>query len=224
MPARRPRSIPVPAHDAESPNREMEWRFFRSLSVSYNLSNFRVQVSLQPRGIPSHNGVRRNILSDHRAGADNGVFSDGHIRKNRGARTDRSALLDQGSLDFPIAFCLELAFPRRCARIGIVDEGDSMSDEDVVFYGYAFADESVAGNLAILPNGRVLLNLDERANLGVFSDFAAVKIDEFGKPHARPKLHVRSNRAEFVHRRTNSPFFRMERSTASSMRTTRRPA
>src|SRR5215472_589970 len=181
MLARRLRSNPVQGHDAASPNREMEWRSFRSLSVSYDRGNFRIEVSLQPRGISRDNGVRRNIFSDHGAGSDNRVFSNGHVRKNRGARTNRSALLDQGPLDFPIAFRLELAFPGRCARIGIVDEGDSMSDEDVVFDGHAFADEGMARNLAILPNGRVLLNFDERANLGVLSNFAAVKINEFGK-------------------------------------------
>src|SRR5215469_5284197 len=224
MPAQKPRSIPGRARDAASPNQEMELHSFRSLFLSHNCSNFRIQVSLQPRGIARDNSVRGNIFCHYAPRADNSVLSDGHIRKNRGAGTDRSALLDDGSLYFPIAFRLELAFPGRCARIGIVDESDSVADEDVVFDGHAFADEGMAGNLAIPPNGCVLLNFDERANLGVFPDFTAVKVDEFGKLHARPKLHVRSNRAEFVHRRTNSPFFRMERSTASSMRTTRRPA
>src|SRR5579859_734927 len=202
----------------------MEWRFFRSLSASHNGLYFRFDVSFQPRRIPRDDRVRRNILGHHASRSDNGVFTDGHVRKNGGTRTNRRALFDQGALDFPVAFRLQLAFRRRSARIGIVDERDAVADENVVFDGHAFAHEGMAGNLAIPSNRCVLLNLDERANLGVFPDFAAVEIDEFGKLDPGPEFHVRSNRAEFVHRRTNSPRFWMERSTASSIRTTRSPA
>jgi hypothetical protein len=39
----------------------------------------------------------------------------------------------------------------------------------------------VAGNFAAPADRGVLLNLDERANLGFIADFAAIQIDEFGK-------------------------------------------
>src|SRR5213082_1684782 len=136
MHARTPRSIPGQVRDEASPNQEMEWRFFRSLSVSHNRNYFRVEVSLQPRGIPRDYGVRRNVFRDHRPGADDCVFSNRHVAKNSRPGPDRCAFLDPRALNLPIAFRLELTLPYRCARIRIVDEGDAMSDEDVIFNGH----------------------------------------------------------------------------------------
>ncbi len=48
---------------------------------------------------------------------------------------------------------------------------------------YAFADKTVAGNLASASNSGILLDLDKGADLCLVSDFAAVEIDELRKPH-----------------------------------------
>jgi hypothetical protein len=63
----------------------------------------------------------------------------------------------------------------------------------------------VAGDLAVLSNGCVLLDFNKGSDFGVLSDLAAVKVDEFGKLDSLRQFHIWSNRAEFIHRRTNSP-------------------
>ena len=112
------------------------------------------------------------------------------------------------------------------ARIGIVHECHAMTNEDVVLNRDAFADERMARDLAAPPDTRILLNLDEGADLGFVADLAAVKIDELRKFDGLAELYIRPDRAEFVlaHRRTSSPLFWIDASAASSMRTTRSPA
>src|ERR1035441_4197021 len=55
---------------------------------------------------------------------------------------------DEGGGDLPIVLGLEGSV-RRSSRVEVVDEGDAVADEDVVFNGDAFADEGVAGDFAI---------------------------------------------------------------------------
>src|ERR1700733_13540978 len=99
-----------------------------------------------------------------------------------------------------------------------------MSDKYVVLDLDAFADECMTRDLAAFSDRGVFLDFDKRADLRLVPNFTPVEIDEFGKLDALSKLNVRSNRAVFVHRRTNSPLFWMDCSAASSIRTTRRPA
>src|SRR5208282_5354988 len=112
----------------------------------------------------------------------------GDVRQDGATRTDRSPLLHQGPLDFPIGLGLQTAFGRSRPRVGIVDEGDAMADEYVVFNGHAFTNEGMARNLAVLSHARIFLDLDKGANLGFIADFAAIEIDEFGKFYISPQL------------------------------------
>jgi hypothetical protein len=56
-----------------------------------------------------------------------------------------------------------------------------VAHEDVVFDGDPFADEGMAGNLAVLPDGSVLLDLYEGPDLGIIPDGTAIEVDEFGE-------------------------------------------
>jgi hypothetical protein len=85
-----------------------------------------------------------------------------------------------------------------------------MTDEHVVFDRDAFTNKTMAGDLAVLPDCCVLLDFDKGSDFRVLSDLAAIKVDEFGKLNSLSQFHVWSNRAEFVHRCTNFPFFCME--------------
>ena len=53
-----------------------------------------------------------------------------------------------------------------------------MADKDSVFDRYAFANEGMARNLAVVPHLCVLLNLHERADLRVVANLATVQVDE----------------------------------------------
>ena len=53
-----------------------------------------------------------------------------------------------------------------------------MSDENLIFNRDAFADEGMAGYLAVPSDPGVFLYLDKRADLGVIANLAAVEVDE----------------------------------------------
>ncbi len=99
-----------------------------------------------------------------------------------------------------------------------------MPDENIVFNRDAFADEGVARYLAAPAHLGVLLNLDEGPYFGLFADLTAIQVDELRELDVLAELYIRGNTAVFVHRRTNSPLFRIDRSAASSIRTMRSPA
>src|SRR6266540_340581 len=52
--------------------------------------------------IACHDCARRNVACHDAAGANDGVFSDGHMRKDRRAGSDRGAFLHERCLDFPV--------------------------------------------------------------------------------------------------------------------------
>src|SRR5438046_1620820 len=82
-----------------------------------------------------------------------------------------------------------------------------MTDEGLVLDHDAFTNKTMAGDFAILPNGYVLLNFNERSDFRVLSDLAAVKVDEFRELNSLSQFHVWSNRAEFVHKHNPLSFF-----------------
>jgi hypothetical protein len=55
-----------------------------------------------------------------------------------------------------------------------------MANEDVVLNQDALADKGMAGYLTALADAGVLLDFDERTDLGFIPDLASVQIDEFG--------------------------------------------
>src|SRR5436305_8035058 len=65
--------------------------------------------------------------------ADYGVFTDGHAAQDRRAGADRCATLDYGLHYAPVSFRLRIAVLICSAGIFIVDEGNVVADEDVVF-------------------------------------------------------------------------------------------
>jgi hypothetical protein len=71
-----------------------------------------------------------------------------------------------------------------------------MSDEDVIFNLHAFADERMAGNLDVVPDNGILLNLNEGADLGIIANRASIKIDECENLCILAQLYIRCNTAE----------------------------
>src|SRR5882762_677761 len=132
-------------------------------------------------GISGHNGVRRYVLGYDAACSDNGVLTDSQIAENRGAGPDGCSLSNQGLFYFPVRFCLQLAGWGCRARIGIIDKGHAVPDEDVVFDLHALANKGVAGNLAASADTGILLDFHEGPNFRFISDFAAVQINELGE-------------------------------------------
>src|SRR6202035_816605 len=99
-----------------------------------------------------------------------------------------------------------------------------MSYKHIVSNLHAFTDDSVAGNFAATAHFCIFLNFNKRPNLRLIADFASVKIDEFRQFDVFPHLHAGRDANIVVHRVMASPRLRMDRSAASRIRTTRRPA
>jgi hypothetical protein len=68
-----------------------------------------------------------------------------------------------------------------------------MSDEYLVFDRDSFANERMARDFATTAHASALLDFDERPNLGVIANFAAVEIREREDLDPLAKLHVRRN-------------------------------
>src|SRR5436309_15598254 len=129
-----------------------------------------------------------HIVGHDAAGADDGIVPDDHLREDRGPGPDRRPLLHQRGLDRPVRFGLE--FPRRSRRprIGVVDEDNTVADEDVVLDRHALTDEGVTRNLAPLADLRILLDLDKRADLRVVAELVAVPVDELRATDTAPYI------------------------------------
>ena len=133
--------------DGASPNRQRE--FFRSRVISLPLGmTLRIERNIFA-GLPAtitFGGTSRVTTLPAPTMAFSPIVT---LRKNRGAGTDRSAALHQRL--FRRCQSFSVCSPPSAVvapRIRIVDERHAMADENVVFDGHAFADESVAGNLA----------------------------------------------------------------------------
>ena len=133
-------------------------------------------------------------------------------------------MLHERRLDVPVLLGLQLTVRGDGARVGIVDECHAVTDEDVVFDGHPFADERMAGNLAVVADLRILLDLDERADFRVVTHFTAVQVDEFRQPDTRTQLHVGSDTLIVVHSWMTLPLSLRDWSAASRSLTTREPA
>src|ERR1019366_2803972 len=162
-------------------------------------------ASQDSRGVSGHDGIRRDAAGDYASGSHHGILADREVGQDGGARPNRSPALDQGGRDLPILLGLQGAARRRGARVDIVDERHPVPDEDVVLNGYAFADEGVAGDLAVAPHPGVLLDLDKRADLGVIAHLAAVQVDEPGELDVLTQLDVWCDAEVFGHWKNKWP-------------------
>jgi hypothetical protein len=65
-----------------------------------------------------------------------------------------------------------------------------VTDEDLIPDVDALADEGVAGDLAVAPYPRVLLDLDEAADPRIVSDFAPICVYEIEQADIRANANV----------------------------------
>src|SRR5438876_9104588 len=215
-----PTPIPLRAPDAELPGRGRESPRWRS-SFKARAGGDRPQQACR---IACHDRVGRHVASHDAAGSDQSILADRDVRKDGGAGADRSARPHQRRLDFPVLLGLQRTVRSCGARVGVVDEGDAVADEDVVLDGHAFANERVAGDLAVLADVRVLLNFDKGTDLGVVAYFAAIEVDEPRQLDAFAQLHIGRNAEILAHSSIALPLSLSDRSAASSSLTTREPA
>jgi len=72
------------------------------------------------------------------------------VGENGRSQADGSLPFDEGALHTPVLLGRERTIGSCGVGPGVVDQGDTVSDEDVVFHGYAFAGEGAAGDLAAI--------------------------------------------------------------------------
>ena len=83
-----------------------------------------------PGGITCHCSIRRHVFRNDASSTDHGIFSDSYSTQQGRARTDCCPLLNHGTLAIPVHFSLKLPGGIDRPRIAIVDEGDTVPDED----------------------------------------------------------------------------------------------
>lgn len=123
------------------------------------------------------NLVIGDIACDDRSCPDHGTLSDGDAAKDDCTAANGCASFHTRWDDLPVVFRLQLPVVGCGARIQVIDKHHTVSYENVVFDGYAFANEGVGRNFAAISNDGIFLHFDEGADLGFIADSAAVKVD-----------------------------------------------
>jgi len=149
-----------------------------------------------PRWISCDSRPGRNIFRDDGAGAHDGVFADRDAAQDRRIATDARPRFHNCRDHFPVGIALQRAALGRRARILVVDKNDAMANENFVFDGHAFADETVTRDFAVAADARAFLNLNERADARSVADLAAVKIYEVMNFDIAPEFDVGRDHAE----------------------------
>ena len=148
------------------------------------------------RWISSHRGMRRNICGDNRAGADDGVFADGHAAEYGRATANAGPALDDDGHDGPVIIRLYGASRPGGPRIFVVDEGHAMTHEDLVFDRHALTDKRVTRYFAVATHVGAFLNLDEGTDFSAVADLAAVEVNEMVNDYVTTESNVSSDYAE----------------------------
>jgi hypothetical protein len=124
---------------------------------------------------------------------DYGIFSNGDSAEQSGTGANGRPSLNQGGLAIPIHFRLELACGISRPRIAVVDESNTVTDEDAWLDRDTFTDKSVTADLAAVADSDTLLNFNERPNLCFIANFTAVQVHEPVNSHVATELHIWSN-------------------------------
>ena len=149
-----------------------------------------------PRGVSSDDGARGRVGGYDCARTDDCAFPNRDAAKNRGATPNTRPTFHDRWHDRPVSLSLQCAALRCRARVFVIDKSDPMTNEHLVLDVDAFANEAMTRDLAIAADSRALLNLDERTDLRVVADFAAVKVDEVIDNHVPPELDIWRDDAE----------------------------
>ena len=150
------------------------FNYFLDSMNSINTTNSLTALFQNARWISRDDGVRRNVFGDHAAGADDGILADGEAAKDGSVGADGGAFFDYYGHDLPVGFGLQTAAGGCGPGVAIVDEHDTVADEDLVLDGHPLADEGVALDLAVSADGGVFLDFDEGTDFGAIANRAAV--------------------------------------------------
>src|SRR5580704_7912850 len=139
----------------------------------------------------------------------------------------RGARLHVRRNHIPVRIGLHSACFVRGPRVDVVGKDYAVANEDFVFDGDAFANETVRGDFTPLTDAGILLNLDKAADLRPLPNTAAIEIHKRwlrdhnvgGELDVTCDRHL-ANRSQSVMR---PPWALMLRCAASRMRTTRSP-
>jgi hypothetical protein len=151
-----------------------------------------------PRRFPTQNpgwvsgnyGACGNILRYDTSSTNSSSFTDCQPAKDGGARAQRSPAFDGCRYTSPVGLSLE-GSSRGGSWKAIVYERDAMANKDLILESHPFAEERMTGNFAAIANAHSFLDLDERANLHIITDFTTVEIGEGVDLDALPKLNIR---------------------------------
>lgn len=129
-------------------------------------------------GISGYDRTRRDVLGDDAPSANQSPFTDRHPAQDGRTGSDGGASLHHGGLAMPILFGLHGTIRIRRSWPQVIDERHVVPDEHFVLDGYSLADESMAGDLAAMADGRPFLNLNKCPDLTFVANLATIQVDE----------------------------------------------
>ncbi len=138
-------------------------------------------------------------MCDHRSRPYHRAFSDRNPRKHHRSAADRRTLFHPGWDHLPVSLGLQPSV-LGCPGIQVVGKHHAVANENVILDSNSLADKAVRGYFAAAANRRILLDFHKRADLGLISDGASVKIDQLGLKYldALTEDHIRGNWHETV--------------------------
>ena len=150
----------------------------RHVSLLLLTSAFLLLTFQEARWVAGYNGVGWNVFGDDAAGADDGLFANGHAAEQGGTRPDRCTPFDERRDALPVGSGLQCAIAVGGAWEPVVDESNIMSHKHFVLDDHAFTDKGVTGDLAALADPRVFLDLNEGPDFRIVADVASVEVGE----------------------------------------------
>ena len=88
-------------------------------------------IANHPRWVSGNGGVLGNVFRDDTSGADSSAFTNCDTAQERNTGTNRRPPFYQRRLARPVSFGLKLATSTRSAGVSVVNESDSMPNENL---------------------------------------------------------------------------------------------
>ena len=144
------------------------------LPISFELRSW--PGSAEASWVPDHQRMRGNIPRNHATCSYEGAFTNRHPANDGGVCPDTCSMLDQRWDNHPIVDADKFALVVDRSGSAVVDETYVRADEGAILDGDSGGDEGERLDLHVSPKDHTALNFNERRDLAVVADSAAVEI------------------------------------------------
>ena len=144
------------------------------LPISFDLRSW--PGSAEASRVPDHQRMGGNITSDHATCSDEGAFTNRDPANDGCVCPDTGSMLDQRWDNHPIVDAQKFALVVDRSGSPVVDETYVRADEGAILDGHSCGDEGERLDLHVSPKDHTALNFNERRDLAMVADRAAVEV------------------------------------------------